>query len=164
MVVRIESHPFIIECGSVAAPVIVCLDGGRLRAQAVGACWKVSIGESVIFLAGGDEVKVSSHARHYRHTKEQVESKYQMNASMVSDHIVETEKLNGLHRSEYEKALKYTSASSLITSADTTSSTLMAFTLAMVENPHTRKHAQEDIDAVRTDHTCHMLTQSYGRY
>ena len=74
MVVRIESHPFIIECGSVAAPVIVCLDGGRLRAQAVGACWKVSIGESVIFLAGGDEVKVSSHARHYRHTKEQVVS------------------------------------------------------------------------------------------
>ena len=125
-----------------------------------------------------------------------------MNASMVSDHIVETEKLNGLHRSEYEKALKYTSASSLISKTSLTrrnefrilsvlclrsfcryglypmprlwmhylphgpqtSSTLMAFTLAMVENPHTRKHAQEDIDAVRTDHTCHMLTQSYGRY
>ncbi|KAF8557536.1 cytochrome P450 [Imleria badia] len=68
--------------------------------------------------------------------------------AMVFDHIQRMEKFDGSQRAEYEKALKHASASSYIGAAETTSSTLMSFTLAMVKNPRVWKRAQAEIDTV----------------
>ncbi|KAF8552908.1 cytochrome P450 [Imleria badia] len=84
----------------------------------------------------------------YRYAQERMVSFENTNASMVSDHITEMDKSDGSYRSEYETALKHTSATALSTSADIITSTLMTFTLAMVENPHVWKRAHAEIDSV----------------
>ncbi|KAF8837335.1 cytochrome P450 [Paxillus ammoniavirescens] len=52
------------------------------------------------------------------------------------------------YRSDYTTALKHASASAIIGSTETTSSAILMFTLAMVQNPHVWKRAQAEIDAV----------------
>ncbi|KAF8553813.1 cytochrome P450 [Imleria badia] len=84
----------------------------------------------------------------YRDVRERMESTNHINASLVSDHITRMETFDGSYRSEYETALKHTSATALFVGFETTRITIMAFTLAMVENPHVWKRAQEEIDAV----------------
>ncbi|KAF8555766.1 cytochrome P450 [Imleria badia] len=84
----------------------------------------------------------------YGYVQQRVDSKDRMNASMVSDHITRMDKFDASYRSEYETALKHTSVAVLVAGADTTSATLMTFTLAMVENPQVWKLAQAEIDPV----------------
>ncbi|KAF8549302.1 cytochrome P450 [Imleria badia] len=84
----------------------------------------------------------------YRYVQERMQRKDRINVSMVSDHITRMEKSDGSYSSEYEMALKHASASAFITNVETTKITLMAFTLAMVENPHVWKRAQAEIGAV----------------
>ncbi|KAF8137154.1 hypothetical protein EV363DRAFT_1316871 [Boletus edulis] len=45
-----------------------------------------------------------------------------------------------------------------------TSSTLMVFTLAMVENPHMWKRVRTDSPSSGTDRRCHTSTQLRGKY
>ncbi|KAH7887307.1 cytochrome P450 [Phlebopus sp. FC_14] len=68
--------------------------------------------------------------------------------SMVSDHLTRMQKYDETYRAKYESALKAASAGAHIGSLETTSSSLMVFTLAMVMNPDVLKHAQTEIDAV----------------
>ncbi|KAF9228919.1 cytochrome P450 [Gyrodon lividus] len=68
--------------------------------------------------------------------------------SMVSDHITRMQQYDELHRSNYETALKHTSATAILGASGTTSSALLVFTLAMVQNPHVWRRAQAEIDAV----------------
>ncbi|KIK95912.1 hypothetical protein PAXRUDRAFT_826541 [Paxillus rubicundulus Ve08.2h10] len=67
---------------------------------------------------------------------------------MVSDHITRMQKYDEPHRSKYGAALKHASATAFLASAETTSSSLIIFTLAMVENPRVWKRAQAEIDSV----------------
>jgi len=84
----------------------------------------------------------------YQYVQKRMESGDYSNTAMVADHLTRMEKLDDSYRSVYESALKYASATAFLGSAETTSSTLMTFTLAMVENPHVWKRAQAEIDAV----------------
>ncbi|KAF8547992.1 cytochrome P450 [Imleria badia] len=68
--------------------------------------------------------------------------------TMVFDHLQRMEKIDGPQRAEYEKALKHASSTAFIGAAESTSSTLMSFTLAMVKNPRVWKRAQAEIDAL----------------
>jgi hypothetical protein len=100
------------------------------------------------------EAKVAYESRNklvetpYRYVQQCMKSKDHTNVSMVSDHINRMEKFDGSFRSAYETALKYAAATAFLGSAETTSSTLMTFTLAMVENPHVWRRAQAEIDSV----------------
>ncbi|KAF8142014.1 cytochrome P450 [Boletus edulis] len=84
----------------------------------------------------------------YQYIQKRIQLKEDVNPSMVSDHITHMEKLDGSHRSDYEKALKHTSSTAFLGSVETTSSFLMTFTLAMVKNPRIRKSAQAEIDTI----------------
>ncbi|KAF9239064.1 cytochrome P450 [Melanogaster broomeanus] len=68
--------------------------------------------------------------------------------SMVSDHITRMQECDNTTRSEYESALKHASATAFLGSAETTSSSLKVFALAMVQNPQVWKRAQAEIDTV----------------
>ncbi|KIJ63264.1 hypothetical protein HYDPIDRAFT_92786 [Hydnomerulius pinastri MD-312] len=70
------------------------------------------------------------------------------NPSMVSDHITRMQNHDESYRPEYENALKEASVTAFLASAETTTSTLLIFTLAMVLHPHVRRRAQAEIDAV----------------
>ncbi|KAG9313228.1 cytochrome P450 [Chiua virens] len=81
--------------------------------------------------------------------REQTLSKDHINIGMVSEHINLMEQFEDTaYRSEYERALKHASATTLLASGETTSTVLMTFTLAMIEHPHVWKRAQAAIDAV----------------
>jgi len=84
----------------------------------------------------------------YQHIQKRMESGDHTPSAMVADHTARLEKLDDSYRSAYEMALKETSAAALIGATVTTSSTLMVFTLAMIENPHVWKRAQAEIDAI----------------
>ncbi|KAG6372163.1 cytochrome P450 [Boletus reticuloceps] len=84
----------------------------------------------------------------YQYIQKRIQSKEDVNPSMVSDHITHMEKLDGSHRSEYEKALKQTSSTAFLGSVETTISLLTTFTLAMVKNPRIWKRAQAEIDTI----------------
>ncbi|KIK95905.1 hypothetical protein PAXRUDRAFT_826534 [Paxillus rubicundulus Ve08.2h10] len=84
----------------------------------------------------------------YQHVQKRMETSQHPVSSMVSDHITRMQKLDEPCRSEYTIALKHASATAFLASAETTSSLLMAFTLAMVENPHVWNRAQVEIDSV----------------
>ncbi|KAF9232016.1 cytochrome P450 [Melanogaster broomeanus] len=68
--------------------------------------------------------------------------------SMVSDHTTRMQTYDESYRPVYERALKHASATAVLGSTETTSSSLMIFTLAMVQNPPVWKRAQAEIDAV----------------
>ncbi|KIJ58388.1 hypothetical protein HYDPIDRAFT_34241 [Hydnomerulius pinastri MD-312] len=68
--------------------------------------------------------------------------------SMVSDHITRMQDYDEAYRIEYTEALKKASATAFLGSAETSSSTLMVFALAMVKHPQVWKRAQTEIDAV----------------
>ncbi|KIJ12558.1 hypothetical protein PAXINDRAFT_14638 [Paxillus involutus ATCC 200175] len=84
----------------------------------------------------------------YQYAQKQMESSQDPTFSMVSDHITRMKKYDEPHRSKYGAALKHASATAFLASAETTSSSLANFTLAMVENPHVWKRAQAEIDSV----------------
>ncbi|KIJ14780.1 hypothetical protein PAXINDRAFT_12350 [Paxillus involutus ATCC 200175] len=84
----------------------------------------------------------------YQYAKRRVEASQQPTFSMVSDHIARMQKFDEPYRSDYATTLKHASATAIIGSSESTSSTLRSFTLAMVENPHVWKRAQAEIDAV----------------
>ncbi|KAF8545990.1 cytochrome P450 [Imleria badia] len=84
----------------------------------------------------------------YRHVQECIESKDHLNPSMVSDHIARMENFDSSYRSKYETALQQASVTAFIGSAESTTSILLMFTLAMIENPHVWKRAQAEIDAL----------------
>ncbi|KAI9457042.1 cytochrome P450 [Boletus coccyginus] len=50
----------------------------------------------------------------YQYVRKRMQSKEDVSPSMVSDHVTRMEKLNDAHRSEYEKALKYTSSTAFL--------------------------------------------------
>ncbi|KAN0086124.1 Cytochrome P450 [Tylopilus felleus] len=83
----------------------------------------------------------------YQYARERMECKDHFDGSMVSDHISRMERSDGSYHPECDTALKHASATSLNGNSQT-ASTLMVFTLAMVENPHVWKRAQADIDAL----------------
>ncbi|KAH7884320.1 cytochrome P450 [Phlebopus sp. FC_14] len=68
--------------------------------------------------------------------------------SMVAEHINRMQKYDEPYRSEYTAALKKACVTSFIAASETSSTTLMTFTLAMVMNPRVWKRAQVEIDAV----------------
>ncbi|KAF8840184.1 cytochrome P450 [Paxillus ammoniavirescens] len=68
--------------------------------------------------------------------------------SMVSDHIARMQQSDESYHADYTSALKRASASAILGSAETTSSVILNFTLAMVQNPHVWKRAQAEIDTV----------------
>ncbi|KIJ12560.1 hypothetical protein PAXINDRAFT_14641 [Paxillus involutus ATCC 200175] len=84
----------------------------------------------------------------YQYVQKRMESSQDPTFSMVADHITRMQKYDEPHRSDYTIALKHASVSNVIGGTETTSSLLMTFTLAMVENPHAWKRAQAEIDAV----------------
>ncbi|KIJ10807.1 hypothetical protein PAXINDRAFT_172032 [Paxillus involutus ATCC 200175] len=84
----------------------------------------------------------------YQYAQKRMEASQEPTVSMVSDHIIRMQKYDESNRSKYETALKHASASAIIASAESTSSSIITFTLAMVENPHVWKRAQTEIDAV----------------
>ncbi|KIJ12556.1 hypothetical protein PAXINDRAFT_14634 [Paxillus involutus ATCC 200175] len=84
----------------------------------------------------------------YQYVQKRMESSQHPTFSMVSDHITRMQKYDEQYRSDYTNALKHASASAFLASTETTSSSLIAFTLAMVENPHVWKRAQAEIDSV----------------
>ncbi|KAG6374677.1 cytochrome P450 [Boletus reticuloceps] len=83
----------------------------------------------------------------YEYVQKRIQFKEDVNPSMVSDHIAHMEKLDGSHRSDYEKALKHTSMTAFLGSEQTIS-LLTTFTLAMVKNPRIWKSAQAEIDTI----------------
>jgi len=68
--------------------------------------------------------------------------------SMVSDHITRMQQYDESYHADYTSALKRASTSAILGSTETTSSVILTFTLAMVQNPHVWKRAQAEIDAV----------------
>ncbi|KIJ11837.1 hypothetical protein PAXINDRAFT_15291 [Paxillus involutus ATCC 200175] len=84
----------------------------------------------------------------YQYAQERMEASRDPTISMVSNHIARMQKLDEPYRSDYRNALKHASASAIIGSTETTSSAILIFTLAMVQNPHVWKRAQAEIDAV----------------
>ncbi|KIJ66970.1 hypothetical protein HYDPIDRAFT_85336 [Hydnomerulius pinastri MD-312] len=85
----------------------------------------------------------------YQYARNQMEVEVdQPFKSMVSDHIARMHKYDESYRAEYEGALKKASATAFVAAVETTSASLMVFTLVMVSNPHIWKHAQAEIDAV----------------
>ncbi|KIJ11833.1 hypothetical protein PAXINDRAFT_33646, partial [Paxillus involutus ATCC 200175] len=81
----------------------------------------------------------------YQYAQERMEASQHPTFSMVSDHIARMQKFDEPYRSDYTGALKDASATAII---DQTSSTMLMFTLAMVQNPHVWKRAQAEIDTV----------------
>ncbi|KIJ12559.1 hypothetical protein PAXINDRAFT_118044 [Paxillus involutus ATCC 200175] len=81
----------------------------------------------------------------YKYVQKQMESSRDPTFSMVSDHITRMRKYDEPYCSAYTTALKHASVTAFHWY---TSSLLMTFTLAMVENPHVWKRAQAEIDAV----------------
>ncbi|KIK93319.1 hypothetical protein PAXRUDRAFT_12727 [Paxillus rubicundulus Ve08.2h10] len=84
----------------------------------------------------------------YQYVQKRMEFSQDPTFSMVSDHITRMQKYDQSYCSDYTTALKHASVTAFIGGAETTSSLLMTFTLAMVENPHVWKRAQAEIDAV----------------
>ncbi|KAI9570682.1 cytochrome P450 [Boletus coccyginus] len=84
----------------------------------------------------------------FQYVRKRMESRDNRSDAMVFDHLTRMEQFDGSYRIEYEAALKYASITAFIGSAETTSSTIMTFTLAMVKNPRVWKCAQAEIDAV----------------
>ncbi|KIK95907.1 hypothetical protein PAXRUDRAFT_826540 [Paxillus rubicundulus Ve08.2h10] len=84
----------------------------------------------------------------YQYVQKQMKASQHPTFSMVSDHITRMQKHDEPYRSDYTKALKHASVSAVLGSAETTSSSLMTFTLAMVENPRVLKRAQTELDTV----------------
>ncbi|KAI9570705.1 cytochrome P450 [Boletus coccyginus] len=86
----------------------------------------------------------------YRYAEERLEiSSGHPIASMVSDHLARMpEYTDRSQRAKYIFNLKKAAVSSILAASETTVSSLMVFTLAMVLNPHALKRAQAEIDAV----------------
>ncbi|KAF9228921.1 cytochrome P450 [Gyrodon lividus] len=85
----------------------------------------------------------------YQYVQKRMEAASQLPIySMVSDHIARMGKYDESHRSEYATALKHAATTAFLASVETTSSSLVVFTLAMVQNPHVWKRAQAEIEAV----------------
>ncbi|KAF9228928.1 cytochrome P450 [Gyrodon lividus] len=84
----------------------------------------------------------------YQYVQKRMEASQKPILSMVSDHITRMQKYDESYRFKYTSALKHASATAFIGSSETTSSALMVFTLAMVENPHVCKRVRAAIDAV----------------
>ncbi|KAG1837792.1 cytochrome P450 [Suillus subalutaceus] len=68
--------------------------------------------------------------------------------SMVSDNLQRMEKLDQSSKPIFETALKKAAATAIVGSYETTTSTLMTFSLAMVLYPDIQKRAQAEIDSV----------------
>ncbi|KAH7882728.1 cytochrome P450 [Phlebopus sp. FC_14] len=68
--------------------------------------------------------------------------------SMVFEHLARVQGYDEPHHVEYLAALKDASATSYSAAVDTTTASLMTFTLAMVMYPHIWRHAQAEIDSV----------------
>ncbi|KAI9570681.1 cytochrome P450 [Boletus coccyginus] len=75
----------------------------------------------------------------YHYVQNRMESQDNIGDAMVFDHIARMEQFDDSYRAEYEVALKHTSITAFINSAET---------LAMVKNPHVWKRAQAEIDIV----------------
>ncbi|KIJ11836.1 hypothetical protein PAXINDRAFT_171580 [Paxillus involutus ATCC 200175] len=84
----------------------------------------------------------------YQYAQERMEASRHPSFSMVLDHIARMQKFDEPYRSDYTTALKHASASAVIGSTETTSATILMFTLAMVQNPHVWKRAQAEIETV----------------
>ncbi|KIJ11835.1 hypothetical protein PAXINDRAFT_15289 [Paxillus involutus ATCC 200175] len=108
------------------------LPGSSLKREAKTACeWAVKTVETP-----------------YQYAQERMDANRDPSFSMVSDHIARMQKFDEPYRSDYTSALKDASATAIIGSTGTTSSTILIFTLAVVQNPHVWKRAQAEIDAV----------------
>ncbi|KAG0697623.1 cytochrome P450 [Suillus ampliporus] len=68
--------------------------------------------------------------------------------SMVAENLQRMEKQDEASKPMFETALKKAATTAIIASYDTTSSTLMAFVLAMVSYPDAQSRAQAEIDSV----------------
>ncbi|KAG9317977.1 cytochrome P450 [Chiua virens] len=86
----------------------------------------------------------------YRYVEERMKiSDKRPIVSMVSNHLSQIHKYaDPSNHMEYVSVLKKAAVSTLLASSETTASSLMVFTLAMVLNPHIWKRAQVEIDAV----------------
>ncbi|KAF9241404.1 cytochrome P450 [Melanogaster broomeanus] len=67
---------------------------------------------------------------------------------MVSDHISRMQEYDESSRSEFERALKHAAATAVLGASETTTSSLLVFTLAMVKHSRVWKRAQAEIDTV----------------
>ncbi|KIK91718.1 hypothetical protein PAXRUDRAFT_148866 [Paxillus rubicundulus Ve08.2h10] len=84
----------------------------------------------------------------YQYAQERMEASRQPSFSMVSEHIARMQKFDEPYRSDYTSALKDASATAIIADGAQTTSTVLMFTLAMVQNPRVWKRAQAEMDAV----------------
>ncbi|KIK79319.1 hypothetical protein PAXRUDRAFT_283227 [Paxillus rubicundulus Ve08.2h10] len=84
----------------------------------------------------------------FRYAQKHMETNQDPTFSVVSDHTARIQQYDEPYRSDYMKALKHASSTALLASTQTTTSTIMVFTLAMVQNPRIWKRAQAEIDAV----------------
>ncbi|KAH0833379.1 cytochrome P450 [Lanmaoa asiatica] len=89
----------------------------------------------------------------YQYVRKRMESREDIDPSMVSDHISRMEGFDDSYRLVYEKALKHASSTAFLGKFQPCEfSLMMTFTLAMVKNPCIWKRAQAEIDAaVGTD-------------
>ncbi|KAG9317980.1 cytochrome P450 [Chiua virens] len=95
------------------------------------------------------DLAVGTAEMSFRYIEERMKESKQPIVSLVSNHLSQIDKYaDPSNHAEYVSVLKKAAVSSLFASSETTASSLMVFTLAMVMYPHVWKRAQVEIDTV----------------